>query len=445
MDRASTEAAGMGAYSIAQMIAEAVPGATVIVPAGTYHERIVIDKPVTLEGEGRAVIDADRDGDVVLITADDVTVRGFVVQGSGRDVSVEPAGIRIRGDRATIEGNRLHDVLYGIVLEDSRGHTVLDNYVSSIEEFTPERRGHALYLWHTEGNRLVGNTVTAAKDGIFLGFATHNHVERNHVSGARYGIHYMYADHNTFVDNVFRNSVAGAAIMFSRDITFRGNEFAYNRSVASGYGLLFKDVDDVEMVDNLVHHNRLGITLEGAPHTPGAHVTLRRNVIAFNDTALSVATTTAVVFAENSFTGNLEQVAVTGGSVEHRNTWSVDGRGNYWDEYRGFDAGGDGVGDIPFRYEGAFDELTRRNEWVRAYSFTPASNALDLAARWFPVYRPAPSVVDAHPLMAPLEALRASDGPASSWTTAAASFGLVLAAVVILRLMTHRPRNGWSA
>lgn len=387
--------------SITAMIARANPGDTVTVPAGTYREQLVISKPVILVGEGHPVIDAGRRGDVIFVAADDVTIRGFTLQGSARDVVDEPAAIRIRGNRATIEANVIRDALYGIVMEDSAGHRVLNNQVSSVMEFGPERRGHALYVWHTDGTTIQGNTVTGAKDGVFLGFANHNHVEGNRVSDARYGIHYMYADHNTFIDNVFRESVAGGAIMFSRDITFRGNEFAYNRSAASGYGLLFKDVDDVEMTDNLVHHNRLGITLEGAPHDPGSTVTLTHNLVGFNDVALELSTTTGVTFTDNTFVGNLEQVTTTGGSVEHRNTWALNGRGNYWDDYRGYDANGDGVGDIPFHYDGAFDDLTRRSEWVRTYSYTPARMALDLAARWFPAFRPAPSVVDPHPLIRP--------------------------------------------
>ena len=387
--------------SITAMIARAAPGDTIVVPAGTYHEQLVIEKPVVLVGEGQPVIDAGRRGDVILVTADDVTVRGFTIQGSARDVVEEPAGVRVRGDRSTIEANRVRDTLYGIVMEDSAGHRILNNHVSSIPEFGPERRGHALYVWHTDDTTIEGNTVTGAKDGVFLGFANRNHVERNHVTNARYGIHYMYADDNTFLDNVFRESVAGGAIMFSRGITFRGNEFAYNRSAASGYGLLFKDVDDVEMTDNLVHHNRLGITLEGAPHAPNATVTLTHNLIGFNDTALELSTTTGVTFTGNAFVGNLEQVTTTGGSIEHRNIWALDGRGNYWDDYQGYDANGDGVGDIPFHYDGAFDDLVRRSEWVRAYSYTPARMALDQAARWFPAFRPAPLVVDSHPLISP--------------------------------------------
>ena len=392
--------------TIAGLIARAAPGDTVVVPPGTYREQLVIEKLIVLAGEGRAVIDGGGRGDVVRILAGGVTLRGFTIQGSARDVVDEPAAVRVLADRATIEDNRVRDALYGIVTEDSRGHRILRNHVSSFLDFGPERRGHALYLWHSDDSVVEGNTVRGAKDGVFLGFASHNRVERNHVSETRYAIHYMYADHNAFIDNVFRDSVAGGAIMFSRDITFRGNEFAYNRSAASGYGLLFKDVDDVVMEDNRVHHNRLGITLEGAPLAPGATVTLRHNFVGFNDVAIEIATTTAVTFTDNTFTGNLEQV-VTTGHGNGRNVWSRDGRGNYWDDYQGYDADRDGVGDIPFQYDGAFDDLARREEWVRAYAFTPARLALDLAARWFPAFRPAPSVVDPHPLVQPTMRLEA--------------------------------------
>lgn len=415
--------------SIAELVARANPGDTVVVPPGVYREQLVVDRRVTLVGNGEAVIDGGGRGDVVRVVAADVTLRGFTIRGSGRDVVAEPAAIRILADRATVEDNRIQDTLYGIVMEDSEGHRILRNQISSMVEFGAERRGHALYLWHADRTVVEGNTVRGAKDGVFLGFASHNRVEHNHVSDVRYGIHYMYADHNEFVGNVFRDGVAGGAIMFSRDVTFRGNEFSYNRSAASGYGLLFKDVDDVLMEDNRVHHNRLGITLEGAPLAPGATVTLRRNLVSFNDVAIEVSTTTAATLTENTFTGNLQQVVTTGRGAG-RNAWSQDGRGNYWDDYQGYDADGDGVGDIPFQYDGIFEELTRRDEWIRAYAFTPARMALDLAARWFPAFRPEPSVVDRHPLVRPPMRLETTSSPAGR-VTATLTMALLLAVPLV--------------
>jgi len=391
--------------SLSALIAGAAPGSTVTVPPGTYREALVIDRPIALIGGGGVVIDGGRIGDVVQITADDVTFRGFTVRGSARDVADEPAGIRVTGSRATIEDNRLEDVLYGIAVSDGGGHAIRRNTIVSIPEFSSERRGHALYLWHTNGNIVQDNTVNTVKDGIFVGFSADNLIERNRVEQGRYGIHYMYADHNRFVDNVFRDNVAGGAIMFSRDIAFTGNEFSGNRSPASGFGLLFKDVDDVQMVDNLVHHNRIGLTMEGAPHTPGAFVTVRHNLFGFNRVGVELATTTAAVFADNTFTGNLEHVGMRGDGLERHNTWADRERGNYWDGYRGFDADSNGIGDLPFVARAAYGQLTQRNEALRAYAFTPASASLELATRWFPVFRPEPTLVDPAPLISPTIAL----------------------------------------
>lgn len=435
---ATTEAAKPGA-SIAASIEAASPGDTVHIPAGIYLEQIEVDKALVLDGGGKAVIDGGAQGDVVSITAEDVTLRGFIVRNSARTVSNEPAGIRITADRATIEDNLLEDVLYGIILDASDDHVVRDNRVSSIRELPAERRGHALYVYDSTDSLLTGNVVDHAKDGVFLGFAVRTTVEHNQISHVRYGLHTMYSDDLTLRGNVVQDNVAGASLMYSRGVAVFDNEFTGSRSQASGYGLLFKDVDDVELVGNRIHNNRIGLIMDGAPRTPGHYVTLRGNLIAYNQVALQLFTTTGVTFVENSFVGNLQQVESRGGDLEHRNQWSLDGRGNYWDDYQGFDADGDGTGDIPYRYEGVYDDLVSHNEALRAYAHTPAQTALDLAARWFPVYRMEPSVVDPHPLVASTIGLVADPNNGVNLTAALASLVLIAgAAAVFLAGRGHR-------
>lgn len=440
---AQPAAASVQQPSIASLIAAASPGDTVIVPPGAYREQLVIDKQVTLIGEGRPVIDGGGTGDVVVITADGVTIRGFVIEGSGTNVSDEPTAVRLRGNNAVVEDNIIRNVLYGVTLIQSEGHTVKNNQISSIDEFSTERRGHGVYLYSTRDNRIEDNIITRTKDGIFLGFAEFNTIERNTVTDVRYGIHYMYADDNVFMDNSFTHSTAGGALMYSRRLRFERNEFGYNRSEASGYGLLFKDVDDVVMIDNLIHHNRLGITMEGAPHTPGSVVEITDNLIGFNQVAIELTSTTGAVFSGNSFVGNLGQVEGRGGDIQKNNLWSLEGRGNYWDDYRGYDANGDGIGDLEYRYEGAFDDLIQRNDAIRAYRFSPAQTALDLGAKWFPVYEPKTRVVDPHPLMSPTMSLAGSgdNGPLMVYV---ALLTLVAVPVAVFASAARGRRGGWQ-
>lgn len=402
------------AESISDALARAAPGDTVRIKGGIHHEQLVIDKPVVLIGEDSPVIDARQAGDVVVIAAEGVTLRGFVIQGSGRGVSAEPAGIRVMAPGATIEDNVLRDVLYGIVLQETGSHTLRNNHVQSVLEFTQERRGNGIYLHNSYDNVLEGNIVKDTKDGILLLFADRNIIRDNTVTQVRYGIHFMYASSNTMTNNVFSHNVNGGVLMYSNGTIFRDNEFAYNRSLASGYGIMFKDVDDVEVSGNYIHHNRIGLALEGAPFTPGAFVKIDRNLVGYNQTAVGLFTTTDITFRENTFVGNLQQIDAVAGNIGQKNRWSEDGRGNYWDDYQGYDADGDGVGDLPYRYAGTYDALVEKNVALRAYDYTPARMALDMAARWFPVYRPEARAFDDHPLMAPTMTLgRSSDGPPS--------------------------------
>lgn len=429
--------------SIAALIAAAAPGDTVVVPPGTYREQVVIDKSITLVGDGRPLIDGGGTGDVVVVTADGVTIRGFVIEGSGTNVSDEPTAMRLKGDNTVVEDNIIRNVLYGVTLIESEGHTVRNNQISSIDEFSSERRGHGVYLYSTKDNRIEDNIITRTKDGIFLGFANFNTIERNTVSDVRYGIHYMYADDNVFIDNSFTHSTAGGALMYSRRLRFERNEFAYNRSEASGYGLLFKDVDDVVMLDNIIHHNRLGITMEGAPHTPGSVVEITNNLIGFNQMAIELTSTTGAVFTGNTFVGNLGQVEGRGGDIQKNNRWALEGRGNYWDDYRGYDSDGDGIGDLEYRYEGAFDDLIQDNEALRAYRFSPAQTALDMGAKWFPVYQPKTRVVDPYPLMSPTMSLSTSNdnGPVMIYVALVA---LVAVPVAIFAVAAKGRRGGWQ-
>ena len=65
------------AASLQPQIDAAAPGAAITVPAGTYEGAIVINKPLTIIGEGLPTIQGSGKGKVVHIAAENVKLHSF--------------------------------------------------------------------------------------------------------------------------------------------------------------------------------------------------------------------------------------------------------------------------------------------------------------------------------------------------------------------------------
>jgi nitrous oxidase accessory protein len=390
-----------GAFDLARAVAQAPEGAVIDVPPGVYAGPVALARPVTLRGHGGAVIDGGRRGDVVIITGHDVSVEGFIVRGSALAFTAEAAGVVVRGARATVRDNRIEDVLFGIYLADARDAIVEGNVVATAD-LPVERRGHAVYLWRTHRSLLRNNRIVRGKDGIYVSFSDDNRIVGNSVTGCRYGVHYMYANRNTFRANVFQDNVVGAAVMYSTDVTLDGNRFEGSRSEAGGAGVIFKDADRLLVRDNHILRNRVGLEFDNTPATIGGWARVEGNLVAFNDTGLSLMSTAAIRATGNTVVENLRAVRARGAVRVDANQWTFAGRGNHWGDYAGFDASGDGIGDIPYRRTDLLEDLAERAPALEVFLFTSAHLALEAASRLTPLVRTAPVVEDTAPLMQPL-------------------------------------------
>ena len=145
---AGQAAAQEAPFDLAAALAAAEPGATLTVPAGVYPGPLVIDKPVTLIGEGLPVIQGTGDGDVITITAPDVTLDGFVVRGTGVSLDKEDSAIKVQAPRATLENNRVEDALFGIYLANAPDSVVRGNEIVGMD-LPIARRGDALKIWYS--------------------------------------------------------------------------------------------------------------------------------------------------------------------------------------------------------------------------------------------------------------------------------------------------------
>lgn len=412
-------------FDLHAAIRSAEPGATIVVPAGVYRGPFVLDTSLTLEGQPGAILEGAGDGDVVKITAAHVVVRGLTVRGTGASLDKENSGILILADDVTVENDRLEDVLFGIYARQANRIVVRNNTVVG-KDFDVTRRGDPIRLWYCNDGVIEGNRVSHARD-VVVWFSQRTKVVRNDIRDSRYGLHLMYADATVMEDNRLEANSVGAFLMYSNHSVFRGNHVVSCRG-SSGYGLGLKDNDTLVAEDNEFVGNRVGIYVDNSPSAIDSRGTIRRNLLAYNDTGIAfLPAVKRDDVSSNAFVDNLEQIGVIGPGDFHGNAFTVDGRGNYWSDYRGYDLDGDGLGDLPYRSESLFENLMDRHPELRLFQFSPVQQAVDLAVRAFPVVRARPKLTDTAPLMQSLPARVVVGGPPIRAPFAAMSAALLLA------------------
>jgi len=400
---------GVGHGTIAETLAAAGTGDTVIVPQGAYREHVVIDKALRLIGRPGAVIDGDGEGTVLRVQAPGVEVRGLTVRGSGSTYNTEDAGIRIQdASDVRIVDTRVEDTLFGVFVAHG-DRCVIDGSTIIGKDLPHVRRGDGIRLWYSSGCRLIGNRVERSRD-VVIWYSADTAVEDNVVRTSRYGLHYMYSDRNVFRRNRFEDNQVGAAVMYSRGIELTENAFSFSNGPAA-YGLLLKDADDVFIVGNRFIDNATGLFFDNAPQARDGRVDVRGNLVARNDVGIALQPLSRRVrFWDNAFVGNRSQVQIVGTGSADGNVWAVDGRGNYWSDAVLYDADRDGVSDLPYRLESTYEVLADRYPQLAFFDGTPAADAIDVAARLFPIFAPRPKLTDPHPLThLPLTAWTRSD------------------------------------
>jgi nitrous oxidase accessory protein len=397
---AGPAAAQDDSFDLTAALAAAQPGDTIVIPPGVYAGPLVVDVPgLTLEGQPGAIIDGGGLGDVFTVRAPDVTVRGLTIRNSGISLDREHAGITGLAPGLTIENNRLENVLFGIYLKEAPDSVVRGNEVTGTD-LDIGRRGDGIRVWQSPGALVEDNHVYDVRD-VVMWFSNDGILRNNVVENGRYGLHFMFSDNQLLEENILRDNSVGVYLMYSRGFSMRNNLMVDNNG-PSGYGAALKDVDDVLAEGNRMVNNRIGVYVDNSPREADAFVLFEDNLVAYNEIGVEMLPLVRRnVFTNNIFQENREQIAIAGGGELQGNDWSRDGWGNYWSDYAGFDADGNRVGDIVYRSSSLYEDLMEEYPELRLFQLSPATDALDLAARAFPVFQPRAKMADEHPLMAP--------------------------------------------
>jgi len=418
---------GLAQPSLQSRIDAAAPGDTIVVSGGTHDGPFVINRPLVLVGRNGAHLQGDETTHVVTISAGDVTIEGFRITDSGKQLSDDHAGIMVRGNRATIRGNHLSDVLHGVYVKGKDRAVIVENTIEGpptvTRRVTPKeatqyddcsvppdggscevplvsaQRGNGIHLWSALHATITHNTLHHTRDGTYFSHSDHNYTAHNTIHDVRYGLHFMYSDDNAFEHNVFYDNASGSALMYSDGITVRHNTFRNNRS-QRGYGLLLQTMTDGRFVDNRMTQNGTGVYLENSTRNVFEENVVASNYRGFRVTGSSMENR----FSRNLIRGNLHTAAVSGMSAT--NEWQMDGVGNYWGTRGLLDADADGISELPFRTVDLLGSQRGDFPYVDLLAASPGLTLLEEALRRVPAVD-VPTITDPHPLLQPPAALAA--------------------------------------
>ncbi|MBP6679116.1 MAG: nitrous oxide reductase family maturation protein NosD [Paracoccus sp.] len=379
---------------LANAIAGAKPGDVLILAPGLHPGPVVIDKPLTLDGLGKARIDAGGHGSVIKVTGEDVVIRGLTLTGSGSSHQDIDSGVQMTREarRVLVENNQIEGNLYGVDIHGAKDSIVRGNTIVGRRDQRMNQRGNGIYVWNAPGAVVEGNDIRYGRDGIFTNTSRKNIFRNNLFRDLRFAVHYMYTNDSEVSGNISIGNHLGFALMFSDRIKVTNNLSLRDRS----HGMMLNYANNADVVGNLVRGGA-----EKCTFIYNAH----KNLIAGNrfegcDIGIHfTAGSERNAITGNAFIGSRNQVKYVGTrDVE----WSLDGTGNYWSDNPAFDLNGDGVADSPYRPNDLMDHILWSQPAAALLTGAPAVQLIRWSQSSFPATLPG-GVVDSFPQIRPVE------------------------------------------
>jgi len=279
--------------TIQDAVSAAEQGDTVSVRKGVYTENIFIGKPLTLQGENRetTIIDGGANGDVVAITASEVSMSGLTVR----------------------NGNN------GIVIKTS----LPIHHITLKDLIVTGNTGHGIFSRKTGGYHQIENCILSHNGGY--GLSAH-HFTRSVIRNCE----------------IFQNHT-GLYTGWSWYLLIEGNSVHHN---TGGIGL--DSCYDSTATGNIIFSNGTGISL----HYISSRNTIKNNIISGNSFGIGLGLEWSGVgghrIYHNDFISNRMQINENK-TIANFQYWDngYPAGGNYWSDYTGQDTNSDGIGDAP--------------------------------------------------------------------------------------------------
>lgn len=366
---------------------------------GVEQGPILISTPgVTLDGLGRGVIDGQGRDTVVVVAADNVTIRGLTIRHSGEFNPRVDAGVAVTSaNHVRLEKLKIEEVLFGIDISDAEQVVIRGCEISSKKAFEFNNRGDAIRIWSSKDIQVEGNHWTDARDAVAW-YSERVRFIGNRAERTRYSVHAMYSKSLFVEGNVFENNSVGMFIMYGEGTTVLNNTVRRSAGV-TGIGLGLKETSGVYAKGNSFVYCATGILVDNSPWEPSTRNWILQNELKFNDVGVLLANDRHNEFRQNVFESNRHDV-----DSEQRRKSPSEWIGNYWGDYEGFDRDGDGIGDTPHVPRKYGDLLTGSHPSARYFAGSPVLAIISLIERLVPLTEPIELLEDPEP-----RRLRAAD------------------------------------
>ena len=237
---------------------------------------------------------------------------------SYNNISNNAFGILIYGSDNIISNNNISSNYYGGVGISGSNNIISNNIIcSNCYEISNDCAAVGI----SGSNNIISNNIICSNKweglayAIFLYDSNNNSILNNNILNNDYGIYFDYSNNNIILNNnISNNDYDGIRLDDSDNNSISKNNISSN----NWYGGIRLDDSN----DNIIYLNNF--------------INNTNNVYSYNSTNIWNST---------------EQITYT-----YRGSEFTNYMGNYWDDYAGYDANGDGIGDTPYSIDSDKDD-----------------------------------------------------------------------------------------